>query len=146
MAEMCLSCVMAAPKHAWPQSLRSMQPHSGLILWRSWMYHSSCACMCEGAPLLSQLAGRACACLHEFAPQHVSVLLWAYAKLDTSPGPGLLSGAAAAALAAMPRFNPQNMANTLWAYATLGHYPGTPLLDAAAQRQLVLMPVGPIRE
>ena len=93
-----------------------------------------------GAQLLTQLAGRAVACLPEFAPQHVSVLLWAYAKLDTSPGMGLLSGAAAAALAAMPRFNPQNMANTLWAYATLGHYPGAALLDAAGEQLLATLP------
>ena len=96
-----------------------------------------------GAQLLGQLASRALAALPEFAPQHVSVLLWAYAKLDTSPGQSLLGGAAAAALAAMPRFNPQNMANTLWAYATLGHYPGAALLDAAAERQLALMQARP---
>lgn len=98
-----------------------------------------------GPQLLSQLAARACACLDQFAPQHVSVLLWAYAKLDTSPGFNLLSGAAGAASAAMVRFNPQNMANTLWAYATLGHYPGAALLDAAAERQLALIQVPPAR-
>ena len=74
----------------------------------------------------------------------MSVLLWAFAKLDHNPGSGLLGAAASAALAAMPRFNPQNMANTLWAYATLGHYPGTALLDAAAERQLVLIKVRPV--
>ena len=79
---------------------------------------------------------RATDILRDFAPQHISVLLWSTAKLGHHPGAALLTAAIAAATAEMPNFNPQNVANSLWAYATLGFYPGHAFMAAAAQRQV----------
>ena len=84
---------------------------------------------------------RATVIFRDFAPQHISVLLWATAKLGHNPGPHLLTAAISTATAEMANFNPQNVANSLWAYATLGFYPGHAFMAAAARRQLGDMPV-----
>ena len=84
---------------------------------------------------------RATVIFRDFAPQHISVLLWATAKLGHNPGPHLLTAAISTATAEMPNFNPQNVANSLWAYATLGFYPGHAFMAAAASRQLSDMQV-----
>ena len=86
---------------------------------------------------------RATVIFQDFAPQHISVLLWATAKLGHNPGPHLLTAAISTATAEMANFNPQNVANSLWAYATLGFYPGHAFMAAAARRQLGDMPVSP---
>ena len=98
---------------------------------------------CAGYLFLKAMDSRATEILRDFAPQHISVLLWATAKLGHNPGPQLLTAAIAAASAEMSNFNPQNVANSLWAYATLGFYPGHAFMATAAQRQVDDMAVRP---
>ena len=96
-----------------------------------------------GPFFLAQMDARATVIFRDFAPQHISVLLWATAKLGHNPGPHLLTAAISTATAEMANFNPQNVANSLWAYATLGFYPGHAFMAAAAHRQLGDMSVSP---
>ena len=108
----------------------------------SYAYVDPLACTSAGPFFLAQMDARATVIFRDFAPQHISVLLWATAKLGHNPGPHLLTAAISTATAEMANFNPQNVANSLWAYATLGFYPGHAFMAAAAHRQLADMSVG----
>ena len=58
-------------------------------------------------------------------PQNLANMLWAYATLETQPGPALMKAASTRMLELLPQSKPQALANMAWAFATLGHNPGT---------------------
>ena len=57
--------------------------------------------------------------ISEFNPQDFSNLIWAFAKLNHTPGPTFQVEFEEAALDNMRSFNTQNLSNTAYAYAAL---------------------------
>ena len=68
--------------------------------------------------------------LPEFNCQELSIITWAYAKLNQQPLQ-LLNEMAETALNRVTELSPQQLANISWAYAKLG-FPATELLNAIA--------------
>jgi hypothetical protein len=68
----------------------------------------------------------------EFSPHELALLVWAYGRLQYSPGEAFLGEALAQLQERVLDVSPQSLANALWAVAVLGHQPGADFLQAAA--------------
>lgn len=76
-------------------------------------------------PSLEPVEAAAVARISEFNPQDFSNLIWAFAKLNHTPGPEFQVEFEEAALENMRSFNTQNLSNTAYAYAALNLPVGT---------------------
>ena len=80
--------------------------------------------------LLASLAQRACEMPHDFKPQELCNLLWAFATLKVRHAK-LFEGFAEAATRQMHSFTPQGLSQTMWAYSKLNLSKHALLLSAA---------------
>lgn len=86
---------------------------------------------CRPVPLLTSSAQTALTNIDEFEPQHISNLLWGFAKLNFKPPKPLLTAAALRCLSHVNLFKGQELANLAFAFASLGHHP-VELFDSLA--------------
>ena len=80
----------------------------------------------NGSTLLGNIADASIACIHEFKPQEISILVWSYARLSEHH-PKLFEKVGVVILEqdSLDSFEPQNLSNLVWAYATANiHHPG----------------------